>query len=72
MDPEKVVDAIESVYTGKLAKDIKSSSSYALSGVMFGAIGGVLIASFLGQSKLIFGLGGAAVAGIAGYVIAKK
>lgn len=72
MDADKVVEAVESVYTGKLAKDIKTSSSYALSGMMFGAIGGVLIASFLGQSKLIFGFGGAAAAGLAGYLIAKK
>lgn len=72
MDADKVVEAVEAVYTGKLAKDIKNKSSYSLTGMMFGAIGGVLIAGFLGQNKLIFGLGGAAVAGLTGYFIAKK
>ena len=72
MEPKEVRTAVEALYSGRLAKDIKSNASYALTGMAIGAVVGMIVASFAGKSRLLFGMGGAVVFGGAGYLISSK
>lgn len=64
--------AIEAINSGSLANSIKSSAKYALTGMVIGSVAGILIGGFLGKSRMIFGLGGAIIAGSTGYLISDK
>lgn len=65
---EEVKQTILNLYNGNIAAAIKKNAQYAWSGAMIGAVAGVLIASFMGKSKLLCALGGAAIGGAAGYI----
>ena len=64
--------AIEAISTGSLVGSIKSSAKYTLTGMLIGSVVGILIGGFMGKSRLIFGLGGAILAGSTGYLISEK
>ncbi len=64
--------AIEAINSGSLAGSIKSSAKYTLTGMLVGSVIGILIGGFIGKSRLIFGLGGAILAGSTGYLISEK
>lgn len=67
---EKTQAIVADVYNGNLAYKIKNNIKYAITGVFVGLAAGVIIASFAGKSKLIFGLLGAGAGGGLGYLIA--
>lgn len=71
-DREEVSQIVQGVYSGSLANKLKNNSSYSLTGIGVGAIGGMILASFFGKSKLIWGLGGAVIGGAGGYFMSNK
>lgn len=72
MSTSKLQGAVEGIYYGDIAGKISKNMKYALSGVAIGTLAGVLIASIFGKNKLVFGLGGAALAGTVGYLSTPK
>lgn len=69
-DKEKLEEAVQGIYSGSISAKIKKNSSYAITGMFIGGVVGMMIASFMGQSKLVGIAVGASVSGLGGYLIA--
>ena len=64
--------AIDGLYNGTLAHSIKKNSKYAMTGALLFGLVGMVVASFTGQSKILFGIGGVALGLTTGYITANK
>lgn len=71
-DREEVSEIVQGIYSGSLAGKLKTNSSYSLTGVGVGAIGGWILASFFGKSKLIWAVGGGLIGAAGGYMVSNK
>ena len=66
----KLEEAVQSLYSGSMSAKIKKNSSYVLTGMFVGGVVGMMVASFMGQSKMMGILIGAGVSGVGGYFMA--
>lgn len=69
---KELEEAVQSVYSGSLSAKIKKNTSYAMTGMFIGGIVGMMVASFLGQSKLLGIAVGATASGLGGYLISNS
>lgn len=69
---EEVAKTVEAVYSGSLTKKLKNNSSYSLTGIGVGAVGGFILASFFGKNRMFWAVGGAAIGGLGGYIMGNK
>ena len=68
---EKTQEAIEKIADGSLAAGIKKNMKYSTTGIAVGAIVGIVIATFMGKSRIVYGVVGAIGGGVLGRVCAK-
>ena len=71
-DKEKLEEAVQSIYSGSMSAKIKKNASYAITGMFIGGVAGMMIASFIGQSKMLGIVAGASVSGLGGYLISNS
>lgn len=69
---DKTQQAINSIYSGSLANNIKSNMRFVFYGVLFGAAAGIVVATFTGNCRLCFGFWGGLAGGVVGYTTAPK
>ena len=71
-DKRKASAAAENILNGDLAYRIKENTKYTVSGFALGALAGFIVASVMGQNKMLFTVVGSVLGGIGGYATAKK
>lgn len=69
MDPE-VEKAIIAVQDGTLASSLKKNMKYTATGIAIGGCAGILLAVITGKPRLMFAIGGAAIGGAGGRLMA--
>mgnify|MGYP001582167365 FL=1 len=67
---EKLQQAVEGIYNGTLADNIKQNIKYASTGIAIGAFAGLLFASFAGKCRICFAFWGSIAGGGIGYLAA--
>lgn len=72
MNDKEVNKAVEDVMNGKLAQRIKDNSKYATTGILIGAVAGIVIATFIGKCRICYGVTGGLLGGVTGLVISKR
>ncbi len=72
LDDKKLEEAVQAMYSGSLGAKIKKNSSYVITGMFIGGVAGLMIASFMGKSKLWGAVIGAGVSGIGGYIVSNN
>ena len=65
-------DKVEALVTGSLVENIKNNMRYTITGIVLGAVTGVVVATFFNKNRMIFALIGAASFGASGYLMKPK
>lgn len=71
MDKE-TKQAIENIHSGNLAAQINNNMRFSITGIFIGWGIAMMVASLFGQSKIIFGIGGAIAGGTIGKLTANQ
>lgn len=67
MDDE-IQQAIAGIHDGSLAASLQRNLKFSMAGVVFGWAAGILLATLTGNSRMLFGISGAAVGLGVGYI----
>lgn len=69
---KKTEEAIVDIMSGRLARTMNKSMKFAGSGFLIGAAIGIVIATFNGGSRFVYGFVGGVAAGSLGYIVSPK